>query len=247
MEKIGYIYKITNPKGRIYIGKTTRLNDRISSYRNNHKSGQKIIERSIEKYGWDKHKFEVISESTADHLSELEIQYIKEYNSFHYDNPNGMNLTRGGEGLLGKKHSQDTINLMIAKRTGTKRSETTKKLMSDIKKGKTPSGAYYTRTEKHIETLRQNRLGKKISEEETLKRTQTLLNKYLEKHGGGILQIDIETNLIIKEWNTSPKHIAKHFNTCPTNIIKCLNKRYKTGAGFVWKYKNENPILGTVN
>ena len=67
MEKIGYIYKITNPKGRIYIGKTTRLNDRISSYRNNHKSGQKIIERSIEKYGWDhfdlnKHSLQEIME-----------------------------------------------------------------------------------------------------------------------------------------------------------------------------------------
>jgi hypothetical protein len=30
MIKIGYIYKITNPNGGIYIGKSLRLKDRIS-------------------------------------------------------------------------------------------------------------------------------------------------------------------------------------------------------------------------
>jgi group I intron endonuclease len=241
MEKVGYIYKITSPTGRIYIGKTTRLKDRITYYRNNYRSGQKMIESSIGKYGWENHIFEIIAESTVDHLNELEIKYIKEYNSFHYDNPNGMNLTRGGEGLLGKKHTQSTINLMVAKRTGSKRSESTKKLMSDLKKGKIPSGASYTRTEKHIETLRQNRLGKKISEEETLKRKKTLLDKYLKVHGA-ILQIDVVTEEIVKEWNTSPKYIAEYLNVHPSNIIRCLSKHLKTGVGYIWKYKHEiNP------
>ena len=35
MNRIGYIYKITSPTGRIYIGKTCRPNDRVSNYRTN--------------------------------------------------------------------------------------------------------------------------------------------------------------------------------------------------------------------
>ena len=233
---MGHIYKITSPTGRIYIGKTTRINDRISYYRNNNKGGQKILDSSIEKYGWDQHKFEIITEAPIDHLNELEIKYIKEYNSFHYDNPNGMNLTKGGEGILGKKHSQETIDLMIAKRTGTKRSEATKKLMSNLKKGKAPASAFYTRTEKHIEILRQNSLNRVVSEDEVNRRKQSRLNRLIDQHES-ILQIDPTTGDIVKEWQMLPKDIAKHFNICDTNIIKCLNGRNKISLGYIWKYK----------
>ena len=231
----GHVYKITSPTGRVYVGKTTRINDRISYYRNNNKGGQKILDSSIKKYGWDQHIFEIIDEAPVDQLNELEIKYIKEFNTFHYDNPNGMNLTRGGEGTLGRKHSKKTIDLMIAKRTGTKRSEATKKLMSDLKKGKAPASAFYVRTEKHLEILRQNNLGRVVPEEEIIKRKQTLLNKFIEQHEA-ILQIDTEGN-IVKEWHMLPKDIAKHFNACNTNIVRCLNGKRETGLGYIWKYK----------
>jgi group I intron endonuclease len=236
MNNTGFIYKILSPTGRIYIGKTTRLKDRISYYRNNNKGGQKILDSSIEKYGWDQHMFEIITEAPIDQLSELEIKYIKEFDSFHYDNPNGMNLTKGGEGLSGRKHSRETIELMIAKRTGTKRSDATKKLMSDLKKGKTPSGAFYTRTEKHLEILRQNNINRTIPQDEVIKRKQTRLNKLIEQHES-ILQIDPSTGDIIKEWKMLPKDIAKCFNVCDTNIIRCLNGHKKISLGCVWKYK----------
>ena len=233
--KIGHIYKITSPTGRVYIGKTTRLNDRISYYRNNNKGGQKILDSSIKKYGWDQHKFEVIDEASVDQLNELEIKYIKELNTFHYDNSNGMNLTRGGEGLNGRKLSAETIAKQVAKRIGTKRSEATKKLMSDIKKGKAPSSAFYVRTEKHLEILRQNNLGRIVPKEEIAKRNQSRLNRLIEQHEA-ILQIDIKGN-IIKEWQMLPKDIAKHFNAYDTNIIKCLNNKKEKGLGYIWKYK----------
>lgn len=229
----GHIYKITSPTGRIYIGKTTRLNDRMSYYRNNNKGGQKILDSSIEKYGWNQHIFEVIDEAPVEQLSELEIKYIKEFNTFHYDNPNGMNLTRGGEGILGKRHSQETIDLMIAKRTGTKHSEATKKLMSDLKKGKAPVG--YVRTEKHIQRLKEINLGRIVTEDEVNRRKQARLNRLIEQHEA-ILQIDIEGN-IVKEWQILPKDIAKHFNICDTNIIRCLNNKQNIASGYIWKYK----------
>jgi group I intron endonuclease len=232
----GHIYKITSPTGRIYIGKTTRLKDRISYYRNNNKGGQKILDSSIEKYGWDQHVFEIITEAPVDQLSELEIKYIKEFNTFHYDNPNGMNLTKGGEGLLGRKHSAETIAKQVTKRIGTKRSETTKKLMSELKKGKTPSSAFYIRTEKHLEILRQNSLNRIISKDEIIRRKQARLNKLIEQHEA-ILQIDPSTGDIIKEWQMLPKDIAKQFNAYDTNIVRCLNNKAEKGLGYIWKYK----------
>ena len=235
MNTTGFIYKITSPTGRIYIGKTISLTSRKSHYKHNRSEGQKIIYNSIKKHGWDQHKFEVIDKAPAEQLNELEIRYIKELNTFHYNNPNGMNLTKGGEGTLGRKHSKKTIDLMIAKRTGTKRSEATKKLMSDLKKGKAPASAFYVRTEKHLEILRQNNLCRVVPEEEIIKRKQTLLNKFIEQHEA-ILQIDTEGN-IVKEWHMLPKDIAKHFNACNTNIVRCLNGKRETGLGYIWKYK----------
>jgi group I intron endonuclease len=232
---LGYIYKIISPTGRVYIGKTTRLNDRISYYRNNNKGGQKLLERSIKKYGWDQHKFEVVTEAPIDQLNELEIKCIKEFNTFHYDNPNGMNLTRGGEGLLGRKHSKETIALMVAKRTGSKRSEATKKLMSELKKGKAPACTKNPKSEYFLQRARESSLGRIPSEGEIFRRKQTRLNRLVEQHEA-ILQIDLEGN-IVKEWQMLPKDIAKQFNACDTNIIRCLNGHKENSLGYIWKYK----------
>jgi group I intron endonuclease len=238
MIKLGVIYKITSPTGRIYIGQTTRLKDRISCYRNNNNNDQQLIYRSINKYGWDAHTFEVIDESPVDTLSDLEIKYIKEYNSFHYDNPNGMNLTRGGEGTLGRKHSAETIAKQIAKRTGTKHSDKTKKLMSDLKKGKAPSCTLNPKTEYFLQQARQNMLGRIPSKEEINKRKETRLNRLIKQHES-ILQIDPKNNIIVKEWVMLPKDIAHIFSIDDTNIVKCLNGKLNTCKGYIWKYKKQ--------
>lgn len=54
------IYKITSPLGKIYIGSTINLKDRIYRYKTNRVKSQIKISRSIEKYGWENHTFEVI-------------------------------------------------------------------------------------------------------------------------------------------------------------------------------------------
>lgn len=234
--QIGYIYKITSPSNKIYIGKTTRLRDRISYYKSNKNNGQKMIENSIKKYGWDNHIFEILVEAPVSQLSELEIKFIKEYNSYHYDNPLGMNLTKGGEGLLGKKHSPETIKKMIEKRTGSKRSEETKKLMSELKKGKIPSCAKNPKTEYFLKVARESKLGKKRNIESINSMNQTKLNNFLQKHGS-ILQIDILTNNIVKEWFILPKDIAKELQMDNTRIYKSLKKIQDPKTGHIWRYK----------
>jgi len=95
---MGVIYKITSPSGRIYIGKSINLKKRIKDYKYQCETRKSIVHDSIRGYGWDNHTLEIIEECANELLSEREIFWIKELNSYWQDNPNGgMNMTRGGE------------------------------------------------------------------------------------------------------------------------------------------------------
>jgi group I intron endonuclease len=232
----GYIYRITNPAGRIYIGKTTRINDRISYYRSNKNCKQILISRSIAKYGWDKHSFEIIATAPSDQLNELEQKYIQEYNSFHYENKNGMNLTKGGEGTFGRIPTDKQRKKLSESLQGKTHSSETKQLMRSLKIGKPSNFKGYSHTD---ESRRKIGLANKghITKQQTIdSMLNTKLNKLLEKHEA-ILQIDPISNTIVKEWKILPTHIAKQFNTNPTAIRKCLINKNKTSSGYVWRYK----------
>ena len=59
------IYKITNPKGKVYIGCTIDLKRRENNYKLKKCFTQKLIYESILFYGWEEHKFEVIEFSDS--------------------------------------------------------------------------------------------------------------------------------------------------------------------------------------
>jgi len=150
-----------------------------------------------------------------------------------------MNLTRGGEGLLGRKHSPETIAKMIKSRTGQKRTEATKKLMSELKKGKIPSCTKNPKTEYFLKIAKESKLGRKHSEEEIQLMKQTKLNNFIKKHEA-VIQIDVKTNQIVREWVILPKDIAKELNIDDVAIYKSLkHKKESTTKGFIWRYKNE--------
>ncbi len=132
---IGYIYKITSPTNRIYIGQTQedRLLGRQSDYKNNKCKNQTLIYNSIKKHSWETHKFEIIDQvpylGFDNWLIDLfEIYWIKEYKSNYNRFPeySGMNLTDGGSvGNRGMKHSNKTKEVLRLKSTGVKQSEET--------------------------------------------------------------------------------------------------------------------------
>ena len=95
---MGVIYKITTPTGKLYVGKSYKIKNRIADYRCRKNTSTGMLMRSIRKYGWESHKLEIIEEVENDRLSEREIFWIKELNTYHYENENGLNMTRGGEG-----------------------------------------------------------------------------------------------------------------------------------------------------
>ena len=82
------IYKITNPKGRIYIGQSNNIERRFKDYKRSLKKQQIRLYNSIKNYGYENHKFEVIEECSINLLNERE-RYWQDY----YDviGRNGLN------------------------------------------------------------------------------------------------------------------------------------------------------------
>ncbi len=56
------IYKITNPKGRIYIGQSINIERRFKKYQRVYYFSQPRLYRSLKKYGPGNHNFEIIEQ-----------------------------------------------------------------------------------------------------------------------------------------------------------------------------------------
>jgi group I intron endonuclease len=89
---MAFIYKITNPKGKIYIGSTKQqIHKRWQRYYNLDCKTQRLLHRSLIKYGISNHKFEIIEECDDNIRFEKEREYGNQYDVL---NPKvGLNLS----------------------------------------------------------------------------------------------------------------------------------------------------------
>ena len=87
------IYKITNPKNQVYIGKSTDIKRRFKDYRYSKLQGK--INKSLTNFGIKNHKFEIIHQCDSNQLSKLEQYYINLYQST--DINNGLNINNVAE------------------------------------------------------------------------------------------------------------------------------------------------------
>lgn len=132
------IYKITHlDSGRIYIGQSINLKNRMKSYKSAVKNnGKSHIVGALKKYGWEAFEFTVLVYAEGkEFLNLLEKQAIEVYNSM---NPNGFNLREGGN------DSTFTIE--------------TRKKMSEVRRA-------YLKDPKVIENLRSKRKNQVLSKE----------------------------------------------------------------------------------
>lgn len=104
---VGIIYKITClVNGKIYVGQTRqKLSKRISKHKYFSKRGRPGVDAAIAKYGWENFTVEVLEVCPVKMLNEREIFWIRELNS---KAPNGYNLTDGGDGCTGFKHTAES-------------------------------------------------------------------------------------------------------------------------------------------
>lgn len=87
------IYKIQSPSGKIYIGQSVCIEERYSRYKNHSCKHQRKLYSSIEKYGWDRHYFDIIIVCNKEELNFWEKFYIVLYDS---TGDYGMNIRTGG-------------------------------------------------------------------------------------------------------------------------------------------------------
>jgi len=167
-----FIYKTTcliNDK--IYIGKSQNKRIRYLGSGN-------LIKEALRQYGKNNFVKEILEENIPDRktLNLREIYWIAFFNS--NDPLIGYNITRGGDGMLGHKHSPETIKKMkshsrdsefrrkisIANK-GRVRSDEVKKRISETKKGKRLSEEVYKRiSEKRIGSHHTEATKRKMSE-----------------------------------------------------------------------------------
>ena len=168
--KSASIYEIIFPNNKRYIGKTSLENpeDRIQQHFNDAQKGSKLlVHNAIRKYGqnnitinWLHYK--CVSESD---LNDLERYYIaqKKTNDLQF----GYNMTEGGEGVKGWKHSEESKEkIREAQKEYSKNPEVRKK-RSEVHKGKVV-------TEETRQKMSDAQKGKKPSKESNDKRSKTL-------------------------------------------------------------------------
>jgi group I intron endonuclease len=133
MSKICGIYKITSPTGRVYIGQSVDIKKRIRAYRYPEQvKSQRKLYNSLKKYGYKKHKIEIVMQCDIEKLDEMEIFYIDAYNTFN--TKHGLNCHHGGQGHA--IHSGETKRGWAESMKRRKVSEETKKRISETAKGR---------------------------------------------------------------------------------------------------------------
>ncbi len=132
--KICGIYKITSPSKKVYIGQSIDVIKRWRQYRNGHGKRQTKLNSSLQKYGIERHGFEVICQCDESELNNLEVYYIDLYQSFNSEF--GLNLLGGGGS---QRHSEETKRKISLAHKGKKRDAETVKKMSQRMLGKKAS------------------------------------------------------------------------------------------------------------
>lgn len=129
------IFNLKN--GKIYIGKSNSKG-RWKTHLNTARSGPKVykasyslIHKAIRKYGEDNFEFRIIQYINDADAAAAERYWISFYktNVGKFGNEFGYNLTEGGEGWLGQRHTEETKLKLRELHLGLKASEETKMRM----------------------------------------------------------------------------------------------------------------------
>jgi group I intron endonuclease len=133
---MGFIYCITSPSGKQYIGQTTRNCEKRFEEHSKLSKSCIILENAINKYGKENMKFEVLLEVNNELLDYYEQSFIELYSTIE---PNGYNIRSGGNNGI---HSQESRERMRISKLGEKnynygkpRSNATKLAISEAKCG----------------------------------------------------------------------------------------------------------------
>ena len=105
----GYVYKITSPSGKVYVGSTRNTTKRWSIYNNLNCKDQRKLYNSLRKYSPDKHIFEVVWEGPHSDMFKMERLIGEELDVL---GKNGLNCQLPGYGDVPVRYSGEVLNRM---------------------------------------------------------------------------------------------------------------------------------------
>ena len=241
---MGCIYRIINKiDGKSYIGQYCK--DNPKGRFTNHKSrarkqdANEHLYRAIRKYGIENFDFTLVCTCENSELNDLEIKYIKEFDTF---GPNGYNMTSGGQGLRDFKHSPETIERLRITSTGKFPDEETRKRISEglmghgctaeTREKMRIASTGVKKTAETIEKLRQASTGRVVSKETGEKLSKALKGKPKSaEHVKKIKEIKRKLNPEdIQYIRENPDgltgvQLAEKFKSSKASISRIINKK----------------------
>lgn len=220
---------LCTPTNKCYIGQSSELRRRKNLFLRFDvwKYAGEFINKARRKYNspefWE---YKILEYCAPDELNAKEEMYIYLYNSNNQDL--GYNLTIGGETTRGYQPSEKTKKNI---------SKGLKKKYESGWKGSFYGMHHSDETKKKIS---QKRIGKYKGIPVSEKRHKKMIEN-AEKFKIEILQIDIETREIIKEWK-SATDIRNELGYDNSQIGKACKRINKTAYGYLWRYKDDFSI-----
>ncbi len=243
------IYKITNrTNNKCYIGQTIKsLDVRIREHINSPKTKQ-VLHKAIHTYGINNFFWETICEcDTKEELDDMEFHYIKQYKS--HGTENGYNMTWGGEGTIGYKHTNQTKQIISDKNKGNKHTEEWKDDHSDILKGRKYSEDHKLNisksltgrilSEEHLDNIRLSKVGKTHSDN-----TKEKMSKSHKGHNRNKKGVDnnLSKQFVITHPNGHQETIkglneyCRQYSLNSSSMVQVAKGKAKQHKGFICCY-----------
>ena len=222
---MGFIYKIVNNvNNKLYVGKTTQtIEKRFKEHIKNAKNKvNRYLYDAMNKYGYENFHAELIEECDDTILSDREIFWIKELNTF-WLNGFGYNMTIGGDGgdtwsALSDESKEVAINKVKNKNIGKKRTDQQRKTMS----------------------IRYHELGKEHFKHKKTLTTEQLHEKAIK--AGQKLKAKVDLNSLLYEIQysgLSGQKIAERFNISDTTLGAICKREFGKTLKQLRKVKTE--------
>lgn len=127
------IYRLKSPSGRVYIGQTKYLSQRLSTYRSLKCKAQKKLYASLAKYGFENHQLYIVHKFP----NEVSQKVIDNYEMYVIEMHKAMgsemlNITNGGQGFTGMKPSVNN-RLAILKATQGEKNKMAKLTEAEVR------------------------------------------------------------------------------------------------------------------
>lgn len=129
------VYVHIDPEGKRYYGATKMDVNRRWKRNGRGYIHNKYFTNAIKKFGWSNIQHIVVARGLSeDEAYWLEVKLIKEFDT---TNPNkGYNISKGGKGWMGCKHSEDYKKKLSKANKGKHHTEDAKKKIGDANRGK---------------------------------------------------------------------------------------------------------------